>query len=136
MDVNVSPAGRLSVLVAESQEVLRRELSAALGQMGLCIYEAGGGSETLDIVSTVKVHALVLDFDMPDLTGLETVRVIRTFQEVPPYLLLASVVTRGLQMAALDGHATSVLPKPVDTGLLSDIVQTMLMRSYGGRWAR
>ncbi len=120
----------LSVLVAESHPAIRRNLSEALRGMGLSTYEASGGQETLEIVSTVRVHALILDYDLPDLGGLQTVRVMRTFREVPPYLLLASAITREMQVDALASHATSVIPKPVDMDMLSDIVETMLLRAY------
>jgi len=124
----------LRILVADSQETSRRFLSGALRDIGLVSVEAADARETLDLVCSVEIHGLVLDSDLPDLGGLETIRVIRTFHSVPPYLLLAEALTRELRVAALDGRATSVLPKPVDTGIFSDIVRTMLLREYGRIW--
>jgi CheY-like chemotaxis protein len=121
----------LSVLVAGGEPVVRHRLVGALGGIGLTTYEAADGKETVDVVCSLRIDGLVLDNDLPDIGGLETIRVIRTFHRVPPYLLLASALTRGLQAAALDWQATSVLPKPVDEDLLSDIVRAMLVRAYG-----
>jgi len=134
LDISALHAQPLSVLVAESHSAARRQLSDALQAMGLATFQASLGEEVVDIVRVAHIHALILDNDMPDLGGLEAIRVIRTFREVPPFLLLAATITRDLRMAALEGQATSLLPKPVDTALLSDIVQTMLLRSYGSLW--
>ena len=121
----------LRILVADGQEASRRFLSLALHEIGLDCVQASDARETIDILGSLEVHGLVLDNDLPNLGGLETIRVIGTFGRVPPYLLLASILTRELQMAALDWRATSVIPKPVDSGVFSEIVRTMLVREYG-----
>jgi len=134
MELGTQGRNRLNVLVADGQPLVRYSLAEALREMGLVTYEAAGGGEVVEIVSVVPVHALVLDSDLPDMGGLETIRIIRTFKDVPPYLLTASVITRDLQVAALDSQAAAVLPKPVDMSVLSDIVETVFLRYYGFHW--
>lgn len=127
----VSDARRLSALVADSESVVRRNLASALAGMGIETHEASRGEDVLEIVSQVEIHLMVVDSDLPAFGGLETIRVIRTFGAVPPFLLLASSLTRELRMAALDWQASSVLQKPIDAVLLSDIVRRVVYRSYG-----
>jgi two-component system, OmpR family, response regulator len=117
------------VLVADGASVVRREVAAALVDLGLDVYEAGRGEEACEVISVVRIDALILDSALPAFGGLETIRVIRTFQRVPPFVLVAEEPTRELQVAALEWLATSVMPKPVDMTLLSDIVRTMLARA-------
>ena len=131
MDLVNRYAQRLNVLVAGGEPVVRHRLIGALASIGLTTCEASDARETVDVVCSVRIDGLVLDNDLPDIGGLETIRIIRTFHRVPPYLLLASALTRDLQVAALDWEATSVMPKPVDEDLLSDVVRGMLMRAYG-----
>lgn len=122
----------LNALVAESENRFRREMVEVLEEMGLHTYEAGYGSEAVEIVSSVEIHALVIDVELPDFGGLKAVRVIRTFKDVPPFVLLASEVTRALQREAMESQAVSILQNPGDLLLLSDILQSTLLRSYGG----
>jgi len=124
----------LRVLVADRQQAIRDFLVGALREIGVRTVEAADAREAVEIICSVEVHGLVLDSELPELGGLETIRVIRAFQRVPPYLLLAEVLTHDLRAAALDGRATSVLPKPVDAGIFCDIVRTMLLREYGRIW--
>lgn len=117
------------VLVADGESVMRREVAAALEGLGLDVYEARRGEEVCEVISVVRIDALVLDSGLPAFGGLETIRIMRTFQRVPPFVLVAEDPTRELQVEALEWLATSVLPKPVDMMLLSDIVRTMLARA-------
>lgn len=122
--------GGRNVLVADREPLVRRRVSGLFEDMGLETYEAGRGEEALEVIAAVEISVLVLDSGLPDFGGLETIRVIRTFQEVPPYLLMADEMTRELRFSALHDQATSILPKPVDLSVLGDIVRTML----GGGW--
>lgn len=129
MDMRSGNLDGLNVLIADGEPFVRRNVAAALRDLGLSVFEARRGEETLEVISFVRISAMVLDVSLPDYGGLETVRVIRTFQRVPPYVLLAEEATRELQVTALESLATSVVPKPVDVGLVTDLVRTMLMRA-------
>lgn len=118
-----------SILVADSEPHVRRELSSALRERGVMVYQAGRGDEAVEIASRVRVSALVLDSRLPGFGGLETIRIIRTFgADMPPWLLVAEEVTRELRMAALDREATSVVPKPVNVEVVLEILESIFSR--------
>lgn len=129
MDTGSRNLDGLNVLIADGEPFVRRDVAAALRDLGLGVFEARRGEETLEVISVVHISAMVLDVSLPDYGGFETIRVMRTFQRVPPYVLLAEDATRELQVTALEWLATSVVPKPVDVGLITDLVRTMLMRA-------
>ena len=131
MDAQYSTSRRLNALVAESDSRGRRELVAAVTAMGLNAFEASYGSEAVDIMAALDIHALIIDAHLPDFGGLEAVRIVRTFRHVPPYVLLADEVTRALQAEAMESEAVSILRNPVDLMLLSEILESALFRSYG-----
>jgi CheY-like chemotaxis protein len=133
MDAQYPTSRRLNALVAESDSRGRRELVAAVTAMGLNAFEASYGSEAVDILAALDIHALIIDAELPDFGGLEAVRIVRTFRRVPPYVLLADEVTRALQAEAMESEAVSILRNPVDLVLLSEILESALFRWYGGR---
>lgn len=118
-----------SILVADSEPRLRRELSSALAERGVTVYQARHGDEAVDIVSRVHVSALVLDSRLPTFGGLETIRIMRAFGAgVPPWLLVAEEVTRELRMEALDREAASVVPKPINVEVVVEILESIFSR--------
>ena len=121
----------LNALIAESDPRYRTGLACAARGMGLNIYEAALGREAVEVFSSVEVHALVIDAELPDFGGLETVRIIRTFSKVPPFLLVAREVTRSLRAQAMESEAVSILSSPVDLALFSEILQAVLSKRYG-----
>jgi DNA-binding response OmpR family regulator len=121
----------LNALVAQGESRFRGELAAVLRGMGLNTYLAAYGNEAVEILSCLDIHALVVDTRLPDFGGLEIVRVVRTFRTVPPFVLLADEVTSQLRAAALESDAVSIMRNPVDTVLLSEILDAALSRCYG-----
>jgi len=123
--------GALNALVAESVGPFRRRMVSQLEALGLNTFEAGCGREAVEIVASCRVHALVIDTELPDFGGLQAVRVMRTFTRVPPFLLVARKVTRALTARAMESRAVSILQSTSDLGLLAEILEEALVRSYG-----
>lgn len=121
----------LNALIAESDLDYRTRLTRTVRKMGLNTYEAAYGSEAVELFSSVRIDAIVIDVELPDFGGLEAVRIIRTFSKVPPFLLVAGEVTLSLRAQAMESQAASILRSPVDMALFSEILGTVLSRQYG-----
>jgi DNA-binding response OmpR family regulator len=78
----------------------------------------------------------VLDQSMPQLNGLQVVKLMRDMlnQSAPPAILLANQLTTHLLHEALGMHVFSVLSKPVDFNLLLDALARVMRRHYEGKW--
>jgi CheY-like chemotaxis protein len=78
----------------------------------------------------------VLDMQMPQLGGLQVVRLMREVRkgEVPPAILLANDLNSHLLREALSMHVFSVLSKPVDFNVLLDSLARVLKRYHASRW--
>jgi two-component system LytT family response regulator len=64
------------VVVADDEPLARRRLRALLAQHGdfEIIAECSSGPETVDVVTTLRPDVVLLDIEMPDLSGLALVR--------------------------------------------------------------
>lgn len=131
MQIPIEDMSGLNALIAESDLDYRSRLTRTAREMGLNTYEAAYGSEAVELFSSVRIDALVIDAELPDFGGLEAVRIIRTFSKVPPFLLVAREVTRSLRAQAMESQAASILMSPVDLALFSEILGTVLSRRYG-----
>ena len=102
-----------AVLVVEDDRTLRRALRASFRNWDFDVVEAGSGEEALSIASNAPPDLVVLDLTLPGIDGLETLRHLRTFSDVPVVVL---TVRDGLRdkIAALESGADDYVLKPFE----------------------
>ena len=93
---------------------------------------ASCGREAIEVVRRHFVHVIIVDMNMPDMSGLDTVTAIRreTFTRVPSILMTADA-SRELMFEALAAEFDSFIAKPFDLSALRHIVEEVLRRHYG-----
>lgn len=94
------------------------------------LVEAECGEEAIAIIEYQPVDIALLDMHMRELTGLETLRVIKTVNESAPCILITADVTTELVRDAEDAEAFSVLSKPVTKSQLVETVHTAMTDVY------
>ena len=88
---HLEPTSRPRVLLVDDLETNRFLLEEALAEVGVEILVAETGKRALDIVSASQPEVVVIDFQMPGLTGAETVRRIKARPGAPfTYVILMS----------------------------------------------
>jgi signal transduction histidine kinase/DNA-binding response OmpR family regulator len=66
------------ILLVDDDEVTRYLVGGALAKVGYRILEAHGGREAVKLILTENPDAIILDIAMPDMTGFEVLREIRS----------------------------------------------------------
>ena len=128
---------RFTVLLANEQEGWHQTVRGLLEPQGVQTISARSGREALQLMEKRPVHVAVLDQQMPQLGGLQVIRLMHELHpSAPPAILLANDLTSHLLREALGMHVFSVLSKPVDTNLLLDALARVLRRYYESRWPR
>ena len=138
--VQASHPGRFKVLLANEQEGWHQTVRRLLEPQGVQTLSARSGREALELIESTPVHVAVLDMQMPQLGGLQVVRMMREASQsrgrsvVPPAILLANDLNSHLLREALSMHVFSVLSKPVDFNVLLDSLARVLKRYHSSRW--
>jgi two-component system, chemotaxis family, chemotaxis protein CheY len=118
-----APAGKLCLVVDDSR-VVRKVARRILEDLGFEVAEAADGVEALAWVRTAMPEAILLDWNMPAMNGLEFLRRLR--QEpggTAPKVVFCSVECDLDRIReALDGGADEYIMKPFD----GDIVASKL----------
>jgi len=112
----VSPTPQL-VLIIEDEAAMRRFLRASLTAADYRVAEAATGDAGLKAAPLQPPDAVLLDLGLPDMDGLEVIRHLRTWSQVP----IVVVSARGQEkekVAALDAGADDYLTKPFSVGEL------------------
>ena len=126
---------RFTVLLANEQEGWHQTVRGLLEPQGVHTICARSGREALELIETQPVHAAVLDQQMPQLGGMQVIRLMQEqHKQAPPAILLANDLTSHLLREALGMHVFSVLSKPVDTNLLLDALARVLRRYHASQW--
>jgi two-component system, chemotaxis family, chemotaxis protein CheY len=115
----------LCVLVVDDNQYMRKMVRNLLVNCGVKdIYEAGDGIAALDIIRTVGPDAVILDWEMPMLSGAELVRIVRSPGVFPmpdiPIIMLSAHGERWRVVEAVKLGVNEYLVKPVSAKSLYD----------------
>jgi len=124
---------RLALLVVDDNPFMRNLVRSLLLNIGVkTIYEAGDGITALEMIRSVKPDVVVLDLEMPLLTGAELVRIVRSPGAFPTPDLPIIVLTghgerrRIVELAKLG--INEFLCKPVSAKALYDRLLSILLK--------
>jgi DNA-binding response OmpR family regulator len=115
------------VLIEDDHEV-REALRLSLEDEGYEVVEAADGRTGLEQVQAVGPDLVLLDLRLPDLSGFEVCRRLRTRSLVPIIVVTAQDDTHDL-VASLEAGADDFVTKPVVTKALSARIRALLRRA-------
>ena len=121
----------LKILVAEDNATNRKIIEQLLSKAGHEVVLASDGEEALDVYETEEPDLAILDFNMPQRTGVEVIRAIRSM-EAPgsrmPAIILSASVTPEARERAIAAGADEFVGKPFNAGLLVTSIDKLAKR--------
>jgi two-component system, OmpR family, KDP operon response regulator KdpE len=101
----------LKILVIDDEPPIRKLLRMGLSTQGYEISEAPNGEKSLELLAQ-KPDLIILDLGLPDMQGLELLRMIRARNERVPIVVLSSRGDEAGKVQALDLGADDYVTKP------------------------
>src|SRR3984957_7733990 len=117
-----------TILVVDDEPQIRRVLRATLSSNGYEVIEAPSGQEAIDMVVTERPELILLDVNMPGMSGLEACNKIRMSFDGPIIMVTVHNAERD-KIAALDAGADDYIVKPFAIGELLARIRAALRRS-------
>lgn len=117
-----------TVLIVDDDPETLNVLSLYFSLIGWEVAQATNGEEALQLIREQPVDAMVLDWMMPGVSGLEVARTIREDSDLhlmPIVMLTARAAERDLWTGLRHG-ADAYLPKPVDMDVLASEVERVM----------
>jgi len=107
-----------TVLVVDDSRIMRNIVKNTFTAMNIpCQFiEAGNGKEALARLEEQEVHLILLDWNMPELSGLDFLKTVRVQDKYKslPIIMVTSEAARYNVIEALKNGATDYIIKPVN----------------------
>ncbi|MCO8164932.1 response regulator [Pseudomonas sp. 21LCFQ02] len=119
----------IRLLVVDDNEATRYALRRRLERHGYQVHEAGTGGEGLALIASELPDALILDVNLPDMSGFDIVRRLRAdplTALLPVIHVSAASIQTGDIITGLDAGADAYLIHPVDPDVLLATLRTLL----------
>lgn len=117
------------LLIVDDNVATRYALSRRLDRHGYKVLEAGTGGEGLALIAQSRIDALILDVNLPDMSGFDIVRQLRAHPDtalLPVIHVSAASIQTGDIITGLDAGADAYLIHPVDPDVLLATLRTLL----------
>ncbi len=128
MPGNSLPA-KSDLLIIDDEVQIRRLLRITLEAAGYGVREADTGQLGLSEAALKRPDAIILDLGLPDLGGIDVLRRLREWSQVP-VLILSVLGEEAQKISALDAGADDYLTKPFGGGELLARLRVLLRRAH------
>jgi two-component system, OmpR family, KDP operon response regulator KdpE len=129
--VRSSPPNSIRVLVIHADPPTRRLIRIALHESAYVVREATTGLAGLDEAAFSRPDLVILDLELPDMTGIEAIRRLRESGDVR-ILVLSTRTSQEDKVRALDSGAEDVLVNPFDAGELLARIRVLFRPNLAG----
>ena len=116
------------ILVVDDEPQIRRIMRTTLVNEGYEVSDARSGDEALELFQADKYDLVLMDMNMPGMTGVETCRAIRFNSDVAVIMLTVRDKQQD-KVEALDAGADDYVTKPFSTPELMARIRAALRRS-------
>lgn len=121
-----------AVLVAEDNEDIRELVAHQLSRMGIRVLQADNGRVAIELALAEQPELVLMDMDMPVMSGFEAVRELRARGYIKPILALTGYSEGPEAEQALASGCDGLLGKPIGTEVLRERVAQVLGQDAAG----
>ena len=126
--------GQIRILVVDDDPALLDTIREYLESPGnrYVVETATRGGEALKLVARARPHVVILDVEMPGMTGVEVLASLRALDPTIPVIMLTANKDGSVAAETLKLGAVSYAPKPLDVRYLDHLVATFATKPRKG----
>lgn len=117
---------KYSILYAEDEKNIRKMYVDVLKNYFEVVYEASNGKEALEIYKNNKPNILMLDINMPIMSGLEVAKELRAMDEDCKIIILSALSDTNTLIQACELYLVKYLIKPIKTLQLDAVLNQVI----------
>jgi CheY-like chemotaxis protein len=124
--------GESAILIAEDNEDIRELVALQLRRMGIQVLQAENGRRAIDLALAEHPALVLMDMDMPVMSGFEAVQRLRSQGFTAPILAMTGYQEGPEAERALTSGCNGLVGKPICSDVLRAYVQKALSRPAMG----
>jgi CheY-like chemotaxis protein len=126
--------GLIRILVVDDDPALLDTIREYLEGPGnrYVVETATRGGEALKLVARARPHVVILDVEMPGMTGIQVLASLRALDPTIPVIMLTANTDGSVAAETLKLGAVSYAPKPLDIRYLDHLIATFAAKPRGG----
>jgi two-component system, cell cycle response regulator CtrA len=121
----------MRVLLIEDDSATAQSIELMLKSESFNIYTTDLGEEGIDLGKIYDYDIILLDLNLPDMSGLEVLRSLRVSKVRTPILILTGLATIEDKVRGLDFGADDYMTKPFNRNELVARIRAIVRRSKG-----
>jgi signal transduction histidine kinase/CheY-like chemotaxis protein len=134
LDRLVKGERRTRILVIDDDEVFRYVIRQELTEDNIRVLEAPSGSLGLERVGREKFDLVLLDLDLPDMTGYEVLaRLPKDSRHIPPIVIVSGMLLGSVDRERLSTAAAIVPKSEISKGRLRDVMASLAQEGTGAQ---
>lgn len=119
------------IAIVEDDLVFASELEEFLQGLGYRVSNYGSSQKFLGALRLQECDLLIVDWSIPDFTGIEVLEYVRKFHPDLPAIMLTARAERRDIIRGLEAGADDFVTKPFDPEILTLRIQSLLRRAKG-----
>lgn len=120
----------MRILIVEDELELQSTIAEGLRLDGYAVDTCDNGSEACELCYVEPYDVIILDLNLPEMSGFEVLHEIRKFNEEVKILILSARNSVDDKVKGLDNGANDYLTKPFDFVELEARIRSLLRRSF------
>lgn len=114
------------ILVVDDEELICQFLSKVLRREGYIVTTTLNGEEAIKVVKEEEPDLILLDLEMPGISGLEALRQIRRFNNNVLVIIISGAGNKEMLDEVLKLNVVTHIPKPFDLHKLVIVIREAL----------
>src|SRR6267142_6214505 len=114
------------ILVVEDEPALQEILSDMLARFDYDVRLAGTAADAYAVAATERPNAILLDINLPDATGTQTLDELRVLRPDVPIIIVTANADEGLARETLTRGAFDYVFKPFDMDRIGQVLAAAL----------
>jgi two-component system, chemotaxis family, chemotaxis protein CheY len=120
----------MKALVVDDSAVMRKVIIGALARADITdVEQAADGKEAVEAVQNVDVDLILMDWNMPNMLGIDAVRAIRELGKTMPIIMVTTEAEKGRIVEALKAGAQNYIIKPFEPATIIEKINITIEKS-------
>ncbi|WP_304516781.1 response regulator [Cecembia rubra] len=110
------------ILIVEDDVVFCKLLTRFLRKNGFEVMDAQSGKDALELLNLNKFELAVLDYRLPDMTGIEILKEVKRKNPKSKIILITRYGDQDVASKAIDSGADAFISKPINPDELLQVI--------------